>query len=871
MADVIGKGVIEVSADGSKLKAGIDDAKKSIRGLGKEVGDSVAAGSTRASRSIDNYVKKLQTSAATQGLSTRQTELYTLSLRGASKAQLEAADSALRLAEGYERGQQLGSQLRVGFIAIAAAATAAGVALAAGTIALINQVGKYQDLAEKIGDTATNVSSLKTASDVAGVSLDTIASASVKLTASLSKTDDESKLVAESVKALGINFQDFKKQSPVEQLQTVARAFGQFAEGSEKSAVAVGLLGKSGADLLPFLKEYAADGLEAAYVTAEQAKAADDFSDATARLKSQFEQFLQGTALGSIDVLNQIGDLFRSVANDTTATSVATEVLTGLLRGAVSVFQTIAVVASDVGFVFLGVGREIGAISAQLVALANLDFQGFRAISDAVKEDGARARKELDKFQAQVAAIGNQTAKFTDPRVLGNPGSIAEQAAASRPRLNISGLSRDKDPKAKKDNTAAQEAKAQLALDLDQIRKSQEAISNLISNDGKIIAAQRAANLVSESDYFQKRRELIQADTAVQEFAIEQEIARLQRESLAGKEAIENARKIADAQAKLSKIRANASTDLKVLGIQEADALADIERGYRDATAAAQSYLDTVKRANAREIAGVGAGSKAREQSAGLSSIEEKFEAQRQALQRDNRNGRFAGREADFQRELALLNSSQTAEVALYRAKYQTLDELQKDWSNGASEALQNYIDESANTAKQTEDLFTNAFASMEDALVDFVKGGKLNFKSLVDGIISDLARIAVKQGITAPLAELFKGATSSGGASGGGSFGSLVGAFAGLFGGARAIGGPVSAGSLYQINERGRPEVLEAGGKQYLMTGSQGGEVRDTRLASNKAGDTFNITVREGTSRQTANQIASQASVKIDRSKRLR
>ena len=280
MSDVIGRGVIEMSADSTKLTAGINDAKKSIRSLGKDIGDSVSAGSARASKSIDNYVKKLETAANTNGMSARQSELYSLSLRGASKAQLEAANSALKMNEGYERGIAIGNQLRTGFIALAAAAGAADVATYAGTIALINQVGKYQDLGEKIGDTAVNVSSLKTAADVSGTSIDTIAAASVKLTASLSKTDDESKSVAKGIAALGINFDKFKSQSPVEQLQSVARAFGEFADGSEKTAVAVSVFGKQGAELLGFLKEYATEGLNAAYVTSEQAKAADDYSDA---------------------------------------------------------------------------------------------------------------------------------------------------------------------------------------------------------------------------------------------------------------------------------------------------------------------------------------------------------------------------------------------------------------------------------------------------------------------------------------------------------------------------------------------------------------------------------------------------------------
>jgi hypothetical protein len=43
---------------------------------------------------------------------------------------------------------------------------------------------------------------------------------------------------------------------------------------------------------------------------------------------------------------------------------------------------------------------------------------------------------------------------------------------------------------------------------------------------------------------------------------------------------------------------------------------------------------------------------------------------------------------------------------------------------------------------------------------------------------------------------------------------------------GGRAIGGPVSAGGLYEVNEKGRPELLQVAGKEYLMMGSQGGKV---------------------------------------------
>lgn len=42
---------------------------------------------------------------------------------------------------------------------------------------------------------------------------------------------------------------------------------------------------------------------------------------------------------------------------------------------------------------------------------------------------------------------------------------------------------------------------------------------------------------------------------------------------------------------------------------------------------------------------------------------------------------------------------------------------------------------------------------------------------------------------------------------------------------GARELGGPVSAGKLYRVNEK-RPELLNIAGKQYLMNGNQNGKV---------------------------------------------
>jgi lambda family phage tail tape measure protein len=74
-------------------------------------------------------------------------------------------------------------------------------------------------------------------------------------------------------------------------------------------------------------------------------------------------------------------------------------------------------------------------------------------------------------------------------------------------------------------------------------------------------------------------------------------------------------------------------------------------------------------------------------------------------------------------------------------------------WTDGATRFLKDYVAESQDAASATEQVFANAFSGAEDALIGFISSGKLEFQSLADSILADLARITVRQTLTAPLA----------------------------------------------------------------------------------------------------------------------
>ena len=102
-----------------------------------------------------------------------------------------------------------------------------------------------------------------------------------------------------------------------------------------------------------------------------------------------------------------------------------------------------------------------------------------------------------------------------------------------------------------------------------------------------------------------------------------------------------------------------------------------------------------------------------------------------------------------------------------------------KTFEGGLKRGLISIKEEFTDVASVTEDAVTNAFKGAEDALVEFVSTGKLEVSGLVDSILEDLSRIAVRKGITAPLADAIGlgGETKSdSGGGGGGFFGSLFG-----------------------------------------------------------------------------------------------
>jgi len=276
-------------------------------------------------------------------------------------------------------------------------------ALTAGITNTLKFAASLDDMAEKTGASVENLSALASVAKVSGVDIDLVDSALQKLAKSLQGTGEESKGAAAALEALGLSADELRQMDTAEAMLKIAKALDQFRDGSGKTAAAMALLGKAGAEALPFLKDLAEQSELVGKVSTEQAAQAEAYEKNLNRLAASFGAAGKAAAYELLPFLEKLtSEMVRAKDESGSFASVFGE-------GVRTALEAVAVLGVNVIYVFKQIGNEIGGIAAQAVALARLDFKGFGAIGDAMKEDAKVARAEVDRLSADLLDRSKKT------------------------------------------------------------------------------------------------------------------------------------------------------------------------------------------------------------------------------------------------------------------------------------------------------------------------------------------------------------------------------------------------------------------------------------------------------------------------------
>ncbi len=179
---------------------------------------------------------------------------------------------------------------------------------------------------------------------------------------------------------------------------------------------------------------------------------------------------------------------------------------------------------------------------------------------------------------------------------------------------------------------------------------------------------------------------------------------------------------------------------------------ADLQRQLAIATA---SYQQTAS--------AVGTGSKEAERAQARLSLEQDTNNKVLALRETLATATTDKQRQDLERQIALTQQYGAKTAQAMQDGWKKVDQAQGDWTNGAKAAWQNYRDDVANIAGQTQSLISDAFDGAEDVLTEFVKTGKLSFKSLADSIVDDLIRIQVRKALVGAVSSFASSGLGSG------------------------------------------------------------------------------------------------------------
>ena len=596
-------------------------------------------------------------------------------------------------------GLSLGSVLSAG----------AFVALVKRAIDAADEIGK---LNQKIGVSVERLSELKFAGELSNVSFDTFTKGLRGFNLSLVEANNQSSKAAKVFTALGVDV----RAGPYEAFRQFAEAFSKLPEGELRTAVAMEILKKAGADLIPVLAGGAA-GLDAA---AEKARALG--------LVMSREMIRDATAFN--DQMTILGSRSKSLgialANDLLPflNSVTGALAEGALKGrfwASAMEETL----------------KIGAAAVKGLS----ELPGMPALSPITE-------KRFEGF-------------FNPPRqtVTGKIGGVQAWQRAVTPTPAP-------DPEAVRKALADSEGlmKRQIAA-IQQMEERRRSLFGL--SEQEIMIERIKTGTYREFDVETKARLL----SLARELDLrKQTIDRIEAEYAAIKTLI-------DRQQQAAALSEEAHRAMKLENDE-----AQFRIGLIGRTAAAQERLTVVRQSDL--------------------ATRERMRAQLALLPEDAMGGDIL-RIVEEQTRLG----EEQKRIAL--ASVDARVEAERDWVRAGALAMDNYVEHATNAAEQMRTLFEGAFRSMEDALVDFVMTGKLDFKSLADSIIRDIIRIHIQRNVTAPLAALSGNLFKS------------IGSF--LFG--RAGGGAVSPGGAYWVGEHG-PEMFVPAGAGSIEPSGRGGDV---------------------------------------------
>jgi uncharacterized phage infection (PIP) family protein YhgE len=307
----------------------------------------------------------------------------------------------------------------LGFVGLAGSA-ATIVGLVQSTADFADEMDKA---AQKVGFTTESLSGLKYAADLNDASFESLQTGLKKLSVNINEVLNGGKPMTDLFNQIGVSVRDAngKIKGTDEVFGEIANVFQSLPDGAQKTALAMQLLGKSGADLIPLLNG-GASGISELTAEAQQfglvidsdvAKAADDFNDNIARLQASTRGLTLSLGQQLLPALSEITEV---MAQATKEGGILYGLFVGL--GGVATYAFGLDAASQAKDELVEINREITKIQGALsTGQKSTTTNGIVNLSTKEIDDYINKLKELGIKKAQLEGTVNPTRGKVKPPV----------------------------------------------------------------------------------------------------------------------------------------------------------------------------------------------------------------------------------------------------------------------------------------------------------------------------------------------------------------------------------------------------------------------------------------------------------------------
>lgn len=482
---------------------------------------------------------------------------------------------------------------------VAGALAAVGVALSVDALVgmaneAIDALADLDDMAQKTGSSIETLSRLGQLASATGADFGAVDGALVRLSKGLVSVDDEGSKVRKALTALGMSTKDLKNQDPSATFIEISKRLQDYGDGAGKVALINDLLGKSGAELLPYMNDVSDHLDRFTGVSAEAAQAASNYQDQLGflRVKQQafVTQIVSEALPAMVDFVGAFADLKKG-ADDLYGVDVSEwsdNLAVGLARVvdvAVLIPRILQVVAGSIKSVYSDI--KVVASASKNFTLPGVIINGVQG-----KNSVDEFQKDLDERNQIVEAANNDLADLWN-----NPANLMEQSVLGRvSKRTEAGKSAKVDepdgPKkaldyASENELEAAAVRAKKFLDM-RLRDLEEGLAkqqSALEFGNKYIAELRSQDLIDLDAYNDYQQKALESGLAITLRAYDAEIAALrahQARTSKESEREDDQQAIINLQAKKAKAQQDADQDAAMLKLGLSKAQSDLNQVMRD-------------------------------------------------------------------------------------------------------------------------------------------------------------------------------------------------------------------------------------------------------------------------------------------------